>query len=75
LGDAIQSHFEGAQNAHLAYVPKIASAMVEGSLKESEKKIVLQMSGQRAVLVAKMITILLLKSGAQLIFQMSQASQ
>ena len=49
--------------------------MVQGSLKELEGKIVLLMSGQRAMLVAKMIAVLLLGSGAQLIFQMSQASQ
>ena len=49
--------------------------MVQGSLKELEGKIVLLMSGQRAMLVAKMIAVLLLGSGAQLIFQMSQTSQ
>ena len=91
MGDAIQSRFEIAKIAHLAYVPKIARSMVchqragavvlarqrmvQGSLKELEGKIVLLMSGQRAMLVAKMIAVLLLGSGAQLIFQMSQASQ
>ncbi len=50
--------------------------MVEGALKElEEKKIVLLTSEQRAALVTNMMTVLLSESGAQLVIQMSQASQ